>query len=204
MEIFSSSFYGAIVSTLPIGPINLVLLQLALSRRWQEWASCIAGVTAVDILYSLLSLHFFHSFSYLIDGIKPYSPVILALLFMIFGISMLWPRPKGSKFSSESSPLSFLLVGSLATLVEPGLPIFWLSWWSFNAVASPELPVAGAGVLLGDLTVFAAYAGVAILFPRPGRTFEKKLTQAVGYIFVGAAIFLMIRWQGGVYEWLRG
>lgn len=197
MELFLSALAGSLVSTLPIGPINLILMRLALLKQWRRWWACVFGVLLADGFYALMSLKYYQFLNEQISSFAKYSLPILACILMIFGISMLLGKYESGQETFGKTVSGYALFGVFATLIEPALPVFWLSWWTVAHLESPNLTFAGLGLIMGDIIVFGTYGLVGRMCPMPGRTFEKKIGRSLGVALMLISLILFYKWLAG-------
>lgn len=193
MEAFFSALLGGVLSTLPVGPINLVLIHLVMKRKLRSWIACVAGILLADAVYCLAALYLWDSSNELLlsrfQNLAQYGQWFLSGLFFLLGIRLLLrendsPGEKGAK-------KGFFVFGFFATFFQPLLPVFWLGWWlkaaSFTWNDSAEIIL---GLSLGDLLIFSAYAALGYLLPRPGPGTERWINRAIGLVFLAFAIGL--------------
>lgn len=193
MEAFFSALLGGILSTLPIGPINLVLIHLVMKRQLRSWITCVAGILLADAVYCLLALYLWDSSNELLlarfQNLAQYGQWFLSALFFILGLRLLLSR-KVEEEEKEARKGLFVF-GFLVTFFQPLLPVFWLSWWlkaaSFSWTNSSEILL---GLSLGDLLIFSAYAALGYLLPRPGREVERWINRVIGLVFLAFSIGL--------------
>lgn len=203
MDIFLSAFLGALLSTLPIGPINFVLMQFALSRRWEKWISCVVGVLCADAFYCFLSLRSFAALEASLKAFERFAPLSLALILTIFGLGMIFRRSDKQRDTPANFPAGQFFFGFLATLAQPALGLFWLSWWSVAHLGDPSLGLVASGLMAGDLIIFSFYAFLAKLFPKPDFSAARKLSQGVGWLLIVSAVFLILHWSFGGGSWAK-
>jgi threonine/homoserine/homoserine lactone efflux protein len=176
LALFLCAYLGAIVSTIPVGPINIALMALAIRPRKANWYAAVLGVICIDILFAVLAYTLAEKdILHLKDFLPQHTRILgdLLLLFMILIGIFLSKRhashaspshDQGStlnKAYGKDRPLVWFAAGLTATAFEPGLPIFWLTWWLtfMESFASGLLPVIilAFAVVVGDLTVFKLY-----------------------------------------------
>lgn len=204
------AFLGAVLSTLPIGPVNLLSLYLILNRQQRLWRWFIVGILLADSVVCLLSMHVlaFQSETSL-ESFKRYGSsisLVLALLLLVLGVRLLGSGPPSRETKTYRElkekllrhRLSVLAGGFIATAMSPGLLIFWLAWWLKCFVDFPPFDAfecslaAILGLAAGDLLVFGAYRALALrcgphLISRSGL---RRINQGIGGILIALAIFI--------------
>lgn len=198
MNIFFSAFFGAILSTIPIGPINLILMQLILDRRWRTWGICVSAAVLADGLVCLLSLKFFDFVNVQAGPYLKNSPVILSVFLIASGALSLFSKQTSKASTPAQSNFAYFVFSFFLTLCGPALVPFWLSWWSAVHQTSPSLLLAAIGFILGDFGIFAFYALLVRLFPRPGFELQKKISKVLSIILIVIGILVLIGWMNDV------
>ena len=195
MEAFAWALAGSFLSTLPIGPINLVLIMLALQRRWKGWVAACLGVTVADVGVSLAGLLLSETISHWVH--QKWGHLALALVLIGFGI-MLLKQGAAQIQAKERHGLGLFALGFFSTLLEPALPIFWAGWWMEAGDFGPEhgLQVA-AGVLAGDFAVFGAYAGMVRFIPKFASI--QTYNRAIGSLFLAGGMVYLAWWTYAHY-----
>jgi threonine/homoserine/homoserine lactone efflux protein len=184
LVLFSSAYMGAIVSTVPVGPINIALIALAIRPQKANWYAAVVGVIFIDALFAVLTYSLAEADAlHLKDYLPAHSRIIgeLVMLLMILTGIVLSRRPRHQPSRLRAAyekdrPLVWFASGAAATALEPGLALFWLTWWltfmeNFEPGLWPLLLIALA-VLVGDFTVFKFYEKLASFVSK--RTFAGK------------------------------
>ncbi|MBC7532255.1 MAG: hypothetical protein H7318_11800 [Oligoflexus sp.] len=203
------AFMGAVLSTLPIGPVNLLSLYFTLNGKSRLWRHFIVGILIADTVVCVFATQVlaFHSENLLGDFKRyvPYLSVLLALLLLLLGLRLLFSgRPDSdSKYSDLKEDclrhrLTVIAGGFVATAMSPGLFIFWFAWWlkwfvDFSHFDRLESSLAvTVGLCLGDILVFGIYRKLALRFGPNliDRSSLKRINQGIGGIMIALAIFV--------------
>lgn len=202
------AFLGAVLSTLPAGPVNLLAMYYVLNRRLRIWRYFIAGILLADVGVCLLGMHLLaRQSSEIVVKAKLYEPYLVgALVVCIFvlGIRMIVGSKEqaavnGLATQARDSRWKGLLGGFLATALSPALLFFWMTWWmkwfdDFSPFESIALSLATAlGVCAGDLLIFASYRWLATRFGDKilSRTSLNKMNRGIGCLLILAAAALI-------------
>lgn len=201
MEIFLSAFVGAVFSTIPIGPINLILMQRMLERRWSSWIVGVSAAILADGTVCIISLNFFDFVKVHVEPFVTYSPLLLSVFLAASGLAMFFSKPLSDKTQYNRSSFGFFIFCFFLTLSGPALLPFWLSWWSTLHFAQPNTTTVALGFVLGDFTIFALYASLVVLFPKPGFEMQKKVSKGLAIFLVFAGLVVFVSWVAGYSPW---
>ncbi|MFW7381451.1 MAG: hypothetical protein ACOH5I_21760 [Oligoflexus sp.] len=211
---------GAIISTIPLGPINVWLLSLALSKRHWRWWAVTIGVVIADCTVAigcLIIKEFAQDTEVLQSAFQwPYAravvDIFIATALIAIGVSIVrknkmdrWSKQAdlglATKETIRSLGLAFVL-GFIATVVEPGLAPFWLAWWlKFidHAIDLDLLVICFVmmGIVAGDVLVFGSYRVFAVkLTDRITLKNFGRIEMLVGIVLmVGASLLLFSSFQ---------
>lgn len=193
LALSACAYLGAIISTIPVGPINLTLIALSLRPEKSNWYAAMFGVCLADTFYAVMTYMLLHSEALHADSYLPANARILGeigLLAIILLSIVLSRQPRAENRATASrwtlgrrmkdKPSVWLLVGLAATALEPGLPIFWISWWAAYAEAFPSGLLAsllvGLCVVAGDFSIFKLYERLSFFLARqPQQRFDPQL-----------------------------
>ncbi|MBC7658987.1 MAG: hypothetical protein H7249_04700 [Chitinophagaceae bacterium] len=212
LPIIACAFLGAVLSTLPIGPVNLLSFFFTLNGKRRLWLSFIAGILLADTISCLFAMHFLsYNSSTLLGELKnivPYIGLSLAVILVILGVRLLRSN-EGANFGANAKyselkddtlkhRLTAFGGGFIATAMSPGLYVFWMAWWlkwitDFTAFHHFGDSIAATfGLCAGDLLVFLIYRHLALRFgPRLiGTAGLKRINQGIGAALIGAAALI--------------
>jgi threonine/homoserine/homoserine lactone efflux protein len=194
LALSACAYLGAIISTIPVGPINITLIALSLRPDKSSWYAAMFGVCFADTFYAVMTYILLHSEALQLTSYLPANARILGevALLVIILLSIVLSRQKkvddhtpASRWSlmgqsMKDKPSVWLFVGLAATALEPGLPIFWISWWAAYAEAFPSGLMAsflvGLFVVAGDLSIFKLYERLSSFLSRqPQQRFDPQL-----------------------------
>jgi len=214
-EFALSGFIGAVASTIPIGPLNIALILLALKKDYVFWWCCLLGITAADVTiawaaYLLMNSLWEQVFS-------PESTLCwtagahgLSAVLLIAGVIILWKQQNKrwaleqetdkAKTPTHGKAFAWFLWSFLMTAVEPGLLPFWSSWWMAMGHHAP-LDFAGGIVMVtsiagGDLLVFGFYRFLVYRFPETaqGNAFRRVIQWSL-WLVIAAAVLIFLRFS---------
>jgi threonine/homoserine/homoserine lactone efflux protein len=180
LALFICAYLGAIVSTVPVGPINLSLIALSMRSKKACWYAAVLGVLIVDVFFAALAESLIQLDEASPVHIFPENGRMwgegLLLLLIAFGIYLSKRPARGgvhkllAKSRFEHRPFFWFVAGFLATVLEPGLPFFWISWWLAYGASLPSGLLATTviilAVIVGDLTVFKIYEKIGAYLSR--------------------------------------
>jgi threonine/homoserine/homoserine lactone efflux protein len=206
--------FGFFVS-IPVGPVNLSIVNEG-ARRGFKWAALIgAGATSMEVIYCLIAFASVGSFIW--NEYVKAAMELISFLFLIFlGIKFLLTKsvntsvplgPAADKFEAEIKgrlhPHSAFMTGFVQVLGNVGVLAFWLvcaaSFISHDWVANDweGKLICVAGVALGTgLWFFTLSAGAARGY---GRISEKTLLRMEH--FSGICLLLLACVHGGRIIW---
>ena len=163
---FFAGLFGGLSSSMPIGPINLILLEMA-SRRSLAAFAFVFGVILADGLLAGLSL--WGSIHLLL---KPSVALALgaacASLMLIYGVLSWKAKPAASvpKVSTVMAPAAVLGFG--LCVLNPLFTVFWVSYIlgykEMFTIYSIGIPGFVGGLVTGDLIWFTVIGFIAIRF----------------------------------------
>src|ERR1017187_3387919 len=170
-------FSGLLFSSIPVGPINLTILNEG-ARRGFLWAMLIGlGATAMEVIYCTIS---FTGFSTLFSaGLVKSLMEVFSFIFLIFlgakfltAKSVNMPSKLGeaskkieARLDEKLHPHSAFMTGFVRVMANLGVFAFWLvlaaNFISHDWVSADSLPEKAAcigGVALGMVVWFAAFS----------------------------------------------
>jgi threonine/homoserine/homoserine lactone efflux protein len=195
---FTSSFLG----TLPLGMLNLTILQLALANRQRQATAFSLGATLIEVVQigiTLLSMNVLSAIPRLSQAISIISiPILLYLGYQNFKkrqntVEERNPEEggKGEQKKLKSAFWQGVVLGFANVVVYP----FWLLWGNFFVQNGWLLPTPEAYFyfsLAAGLGTFGAFLFFIllgkILWKRLSRV-QKIIDQLIGYTFFGFAAF---------------
>jgi hypothetical protein len=206
---------GAVVSTIPIGPINLWLLYLSWSKPASTWWIAVFGIIAADFTvavcaYYLTSISLSSELTNsMLTGShgRVIQNGLLGAVFVCFGYYLYKVPPSElgtkdflAKFGGERSLTSIaatFFIPAVFTAAEPGLFGFWSAWWiKFQSVVHlnvKHILAVSAGILAGDLFVFGVYRIFATKIQRVISTsFIAKCHTVIAGFFLAFGIYFLI------------
>ncbi|HET9236227.1 MAG TPA: hypothetical protein VFO10_03180 [Oligoflexus sp.] len=217
LALFLLTSMGAVVSTVPVGPINFALMALVIQSQKARWYAAVLGVIISDAFYAGLSYALSRMDALHPDGILPESFRLVSeiLLLMMIGGGIIVskraarkPRVGGQdewtfRKSQKGDRLwVWFAAGFMATAFQPGLAIFWMTWWlTFNENSydgTLPLIVIGAGVLFGDFAVFKLYEKLGNLIAqraRAGAALDPRLWSLRLLYFALTIITVNLAWR---------
>lgn len=192
MSLITLFFLGlllGLVSSLPLGPINLNVLRLLQSGQRFAAVAFVLGVVLADVGVAALALLGLVSVHLPPDTLRVISAVGGAV-FVIFGFWSL-VRPQGVSAPAASSTVSFVS-GVLFCGLNPGFYLFWVYAATF-AAASVVSPLTGAafllGVFVGDACWFVLFTKLVGLFH--GRLSTRTWTSLAGGLILAFGLFAL-------------
>lgn len=207
---------GLLFSSIPVGPINLTILNEG-ARRGFLWAMLIGlGATAMEVIYCTISFTGFSSF--FSAGIIKSLMEVFSFLFLIFlgakflgAKSMNMPSTLGvaskkieARLDEKLHPHSAFMTGFMRVMANLGVFAFWLvlaanlishDWVSADSFA--EKAACISGVALGMVIWFAAFSyGVS----RSRGKFSERTLLKLQH-FSGVCLLIIGLIHGGHIAW---
>jgi threonine/homoserine/homoserine lactone efflux protein len=192
---FAAGLVGGVLSSMPFGPINLILVDLVSRRHLAKLVAFLAGVIMGDALVAAASL-------WGLVHVDPDPRVALALgagcaaILFVYAVSS-WRSSPGQTVRRE--PASILRSAGLGFSLCFFNPLFALFWVSFIAgyrelfeVDAVSAPAFLSGMVIGDVLWFAVVgAGATAVMRNRGETFLVRLRQATSLGILGCSFLLM-------------
>jgi threonine/homoserine/homoserine lactone efflux protein len=185
---FTSSFLG----TLPLGMLNLTILQLALANRQQQAMAFSLGATLIEFVQigiTLLGMNVLLAVPQLSQAISIISiPILLYLGYQNFQKK---EETEGIKLTSKSAFWQGIVLGFANVVVYP----FWLLWGNVFVQNGWLTPTPEAyfyfsfAAAIGTFGAFLFFILLGkILWQRLSRV-QKMIDKLIGYTFFGFAAF---------------
>jgi len=214
--LFCASFLGAMLSTLPPGPLNLRLVMFHLKKQRHQLFCFQFGIIFVDACLSILAWFFSQKTIRFLSQFLPHSKIFtemseIIFICVLFGFSFwyIFSYFKKQKQILDEQigfiNLSFaFFAGAVGTLTIPGLVPFWYFWWIssskfLDSIHPFYLVVLSifVGVALGDSLVFTSYRYIADFFYKKNKDalIFAKLELVAGILFLFMALFFMIQFM---------
>jgi threonine/homoserine/homoserine lactone efflux protein len=194
---FGAGLVGGMLSSMPFGPINLILVDLVSRRHFARVLAFLAGVILGDGLVAAASL-----WGLVRVDPDPWVALVLgggcAAILFVYAVAS-W-RSSSSRVGVPSPPASILQSAALGFSFCFFNPLFALFWVSFIAgyrelfdVDVISAPAFVSGMVIGDLVWFAVVgAGAMAVMRNRGETFLIRLRQATSLGILGCSFLLMV------------
>lgn len=160
-EIFTGLIFGMLIS-IPVGPINMTILNEG-ARRGFRWAALIAaGATVMEVIYCGLTLTSFASVFR--GGVTQAAMEIFSFAFMLFlGVKFLMVNSVPvveriehnieQRIEEKLHPHSAFMIGFVRTLANVGIPVLWIilnttfasRGWVANTLEAKLIYLGGVG-----------------------------------------------------------
>lgn len=204
-----TGFIAAILLSIPVGPINLTIMNEG-ARRGFNWAAMIAaGAVIAELIYCTLAFTGFASFFE--KGYIKAAMELLSFVFMIFlGVKFVLAKsidtsPKlEQKIEEHLHPKNAFMIGFVRVIGNPGVLLFWIIL-AANFISrewvQPDWPgklSCVAGVTAGSAVWFV---GLSYLVSRGHRRLSEKTLlrmehgSGIGLLVLAAAHGSHIVWQ---------
>ncbi len=155
-----------LISSIPLGPINLTLIAAALRREMPRGVAIALSAALVEGVYAFViisALHLFHPSLRLHSAIE----LIGALIIVAYGVSLLFSRSDASVMPDQARPSPArrdwsmgILTGVALYVSNPALVVFWLSVagilnaWVSSTSSAASRAIFSAGVIIGTASWF--------------------------------------------------
>jgi threonine/homoserine/homoserine lactone efflux protein len=192
---FAAGFVGGVLSSMPFGPINLILVDLVSRRHFAKLLAFLAGVILGDALVAAACL-------WGLVRVDPDPHVALALgagcaaILLVYAVSSWRTTPRIGGPSEPASIARSAALGFSFCFFNPLFALFWLSFIAgyrelFEVEAVPA-PAFLSGLVVGDVVWFTAVGAVALAVVRNrGERFLLRLRRATSVGILGCALVLM-------------
>ncbi len=211
-----TGFLSGLLLSIPVGPINLTILNEG-ARRGFKWALLIGlGATCMEVIYCFIAFTGFASFfsrGYIKAAMELFSFVFLLLLSFKFMTSKSVSVPPvrlgaaaqriESRVEERFHPHSAFMTGLVRVMGNVGVLVFWIIL-AANFISrewvTPDWPgklACVAGVALGTGSWFVGLSWVVSL--GPGKWSEKTLLRMEH--FSGASLLIVALVHGGTIIW---
>ena len=193
---FAAGFVGGVLSSMPFGPINLILVDLVSRRHFAKLFAFLAGVIVGDTLVAAACL-------WGLVRVDPDPHVALALgagcaaILLVYAVwSWRTTTPRTGVPSEPASIARSAALGFSFCFFNPLFALFWLSFIAgyrelFEVEAVPA-PAFLSGLVVGDVVWFAAVGAVALAVVRNrGERFLVRLRKATSVGILGCALVLI-------------
>ncbi|KAB8029229.1 hypothetical protein [Fluviispira multicolorata] len=217
LEVFICAFIGALLSTLPLGLLNIRLLLLFIKGEHKRLFFFQLGILIVDIIICNLAFILSittHNISTLINFGKNnlfYIQILFLIVLIYMGLNHIFEKKDmlpiknkqvdnlNTKKNKSSKLLRHFLEGIVGTLTIPSLLPFWYLWWMGQNLNNSQ-PILFAviliaiGVCIGDLIIFKSYRYfVQKISERVLQLRIAKIEKWVGYFFLFLAFLFAIK-----------
>ncbi len=190
--IFAAGLVGGVLSSMPFGPINLILVDLVSRRHFAKLLAFLAGVILGDGLVAAASL-------WGLVRVDPDPWVALALgaacaaILFVYAVSSWRSSPGVAACSAPASILRSAALGFSFCFFNPLFALFWISFiagyrelFEVDAVSAPAFL---SGMVIGDLLWFAIVgAGAMAVMRNRGETFLIRLRQVTSLGILGCSV----------------
>jgi threonine/homoserine/homoserine lactone efflux protein len=207
---------SGLLLSIPIGPINLTILNEG-SRRGFKWAALIGlGATVMEVIYCFVAFTSFASF-FTHGYVKP-AMQLFGFVFMLFiGIKFMLAKSVQvppvrlgaaadrieARLEERLHPHSAFMTGLVRVMGNLGVLVFWIFlalFFGSHDLVTPDWPgklACVAGVGLGTGGWFTALSWVVSL--GHGKWSDKTMLRMEHYS--GACLFILALIQGGIIVW---
>ncbi|WGK65520.1 LysE family translocator [Croceiramulus getboli] len=197
---FSLGVMAAVVGALPLGAVNLMVMQTTMTRNLNKGlqVALAAGIgevvlVGIALLFSMEVLIFFDQLPWLQPGI--------AILFIAGGIFFLLKKAKQWKRKTGTSAVPYFS-GLILALLNPPVILYWLLFFALlhdqmivvdNQIGVLTLSLFFLGIYLGKVGVLYGYARWSDHLKRDGDSAQRKLFRIVGTAFILLGVVQMTR-----------
>jgi len=199
---FMAGLLGGVFSSLPIGPINLMVLDLSLQKKIKQLIVFICGVLAADLILAALSV-----WGFTWHRVSPEYAIYLALacsIILIFYAASSWSNARNKNSTqSKANGYGIFAAGFLFCLMNPLFSVFWLTYVaSYQELVRQEavFPFAFvAGVGAGDVIWFSFLAIISHIFlANRNNDFIFKLRRINSVVILIFAIAILVAASRGL------
>ncbi len=181
-------FLFGILSTLPLGPLGLHVVQ-SHSQDKRAGKMAIIGFIVIELIYMLVALSFQSIIEANMIMIKGVGNTMFSILLIIVGLSLL---KKGQNIKSEISTRPFmksLILGGL----NPGILIFYTGLCAYHSGLNSSLPlfIVCLSFLFGGLFAFSLIFTLGKKIANGSKQLIIRLKKILGIFMIGQAIYLI-------------
>jgi threonine/homoserine/homoserine lactone efflux protein len=198
-EIFWHFFIGFIVSflgSLPVGTVNLAVIQTTVNSNFRAGFYFSLGATLVELIYSAIAIKFI---AYLLDNrsVEVFIQIVSIPVFIVLAI--LYLRKEESTAATEIKGRKSFYNGLFVGLINPLQIPFWIAYGSYlisnNWIQNSDylINVFIVGISAGTLLVLTL---IAFLSKRLVSSFELKtklVNRIIGGVLIVLAVYQLIK-----------
>jgi threonine/homoserine/homoserine lactone efflux protein len=207
---------SGLLLSIPVGPINLTILNEGAQRGF-KWAALIGlGATVMEVIYCFIAFTSFASFfnqGYVKPAMQLFGFAFMSFIGIKFLLAKSVPRRPGhlgaaagrieARLEERLHPHSAFMTGLVRVMGNVGVLVFWIFlaiYFTSHDLVTPDWPgklACVAGVAVGTGGWFAALSWAVSL--GHGKLSAKTLLRMEHYS--GAFLLLLALTQGGIVLW---
>ncbi|MFH0976291.1 MAG: LysE family transporter [Spirochaetota bacterium] len=193
-----------ILSSIPIGPINLAIIALALKTSWQRPVAMAITVALIDGIYAFIAVSAI-SLPHWSDPVTKICGLFGSLLVAGYGVYLIFSANGKEKSVEQNSLVSSrhnicmgVLTGAVLYVSNPSFIIFWLSAISVSRQLFPDALLQnyylfGAGVVSGtSLWFFFLLYLIRRKSIIASPVLKRRLSIIVGWLLIALGIFSLV------------
>ena len=198
-ELFWHFFIGFTVSfvgSLPVGTVNLAVIQTTVNSNFRAGFYFSLGATIVELIYSAIAIKFI---AYLLDNrsVEIFIQIVSIPVFIVLAI--LYLRKEESAVSTEIKGRKSFYNGLFIGLLNPLQIPFWIAYGSYllsnNWIKNDVylINIFIAGISLGTLLVLTLIAFLSKRLVSSMELKTKLVNRIIGWVLIALAVYQLIK-----------
>jgi len=192
---FGAGLLGGFLSSMPLGPINLIVIDLVAQRRIEKLVWFLLGAILADALVAAASL-----FGLIYVDLSPRVALALgalcAAILLAYAVAS-WQSSQGAAQPTPRAPIAIAGLGFSLCLFNPLFPLFWVSFVASyeELFASSRVfpPAFLSGLVIGDALWFLLIGSLAgWLLRERGDRFLMQLRKGTSLGILGCGLYLVV------------
>ncbi len=161
-ELFAIGFAAGLALAIPLGPIGIMMVNMAIDRGWRAGAAAALGAATVDTTYALATFAIGAAISALLASYASLLSILGAIVLLFLGLQILVKNVRllsssetlASEAKSPVSAAKTYLTFIAATAINPPTAIYFLAISPSIGALAANQPLLGAAIFA--LGVFVA------------------------------------------------
>jgi threonine/homoserine/homoserine lactone efflux protein len=187
----------SIWGSLPLGTVNLGVIQTTINRNFKAGIYFALGATLIELIYSAVAVKFLAVFLISRPEVNLFIEIIAVPVFLILGLLSF--KKKEPLAGKEMGKGKSFVEGIIIGLVNPLQIPFWIAYSTYllsNSWIKNEqslLTVFIAGICCGTLFILILIAALSRKFLSAINSGTGYINKIIGFVFFGLAFYQIIK-----------
>lgn len=196
---FILGFLGSFIGTIPLGPINLSIVDTTIKKSFQAAMLMALAASIIELIYSFISLHC----SVFFIGFLHSNPIItygIGAIFIILGILLFFKKKKEKAIDDKKRDTPFIKGLFIAALNPQAIPfwIFVISYYQMNMWLHMEVEdkflmmfIFVLGAAIGKMACLFLFSYLSVKIEKHLSKISSYMSKVIGVvlIFIGLTQF---------------